>query len=324
MKVFSGIEGGASRTRCVIGDETGKLLGVGYGGPSNYLTVSMETVKKSLREALDGALKVCGVSRSLEGAYVGLAGIGLLHQPLILENTVQKVTGSKKTFINNDGYVAMQGAFAGGPGIILVSGTGSIAMGSNENGKVARVGGWGHILGDEGSGFHLGLEGVRAVTRAHDYLLPSTELTEKALSFFGAERVEELVRVFYLDGVGKERLAAFSEEVLAAASRGDGVAIELVASECKALKQMVRVLRARLSLDTPRLALFGGVFEGSQWFTNRFIEELGDEAEVVEPQFSPVTGAFMLALTTSCIKLTPEIIENIRESENALLRQSRR
>lgn len=323
MRVFSGIEGGASRTVCVIGDETGRLLGVGYGGPSNYLTVSMETVKKSLREAVDSALKVGGVFRSLEVAYVGLAGVGLLRQPPALENAVREATGSRKAFINNDGYVAMCGAFAGGPGMILVSGTGSIAMGSDENGKFARVGGWGHILGDEGSGFHLGLEGMRAVTRAHDGLLPPTELTEKALSFFGIERAEELVRVFYLDGVGKERLAAFSKEVLDAASRGDGVAIEIVVSECKALKQMAKVLRAKLSLDTPKLALFGGIFEGSQWFRKRFIEELGDEAEVVRPQFSPVTGAFMLALTSSCIELTPEIIENIRESEKALLRESR-
>jgi len=324
MRVFTGIEGGASRTVCVIGDETGRLLGVGYGGPSNYLTVSMEAVKKSLREAVDSALKVCGVFRSLEVAYVGLAGVGLLHEPPVLENAVREATGSGKAFINNDGYVAMYGAFAGGPGMILVSGTGSIAMGHDAHGKLARVGGWGHILGDEGSGFHLSLEGVRAVTRVHDGLLPPSELTEKALSFFGIERAEELVRVFYLDGVGKKRLAAFSKEVLDAAEMGDRVAVEIVASECKALKQMVRVLRAKLSLDRPKLALFGGVFEGSQWFMKRFIEELGDEAEVVEPLFSPVAGAFMLALTSFSIELTPEIVENIRESEKELLQESRR
>lgn len=324
MRVFSGIEGGATRTVCVIGDETGRLLGVGRSGPSNYLTAGMETMMRSLSEAMDGALKAGGILQSPEAAYAGLAGLGLFPQPPAVEKAVQEATRSRKVFISNDAYVAVYGAFAGGPGMILVSGTGSIAMGRDAHGTLARVGGWGHILGDEGSGFHLSLEGIRAVTRAHDGLVPPTELTDKALSFFGIERSEELVKVFYLDGIGKERLATFSKEVLDTAARGDKVAIEIVASECEALKQMVRVLRTKLSLERPKLALFGGVFEGSQWFRQRFIEELGGEAEVVRPLFSPVIGAFMLALSSCSIELSPEIIENIRESEKVLLREGHR
>ncbi len=324
MRVFSGIEGGATRTVCVIGDEAGRLLGVGHGGPSNYLTVGIETVKKSLSKAVDSALKAGGLHRSPEATYAGLAGRGLFPQPSAVEKALREATRSRKVFISNDACVALYGAFAGGPGMILVSGTGSIAMGRDTHGKLARVGGWGHILGDEGSGFRLGLEGMRAVTRAHDGLLPPTELTERALSFFGIERAEELVKVFYLRGVGKERLATFSKEVLDTAVRGDGVAVEIVASECKALKQMVKILRAKLFLDRPKLALFGGVLEGSQWFKKGFIEELGDEAEVVKPMFSPVTGAYMLALSSSSVELNPEIVENIRESEKVLLRESLR
>ena len=319
MKLYAGIEGGGTRTTCVIGDETGRLLGAGCGGPSNYVTVGIEKTKRSLREAFQGALRKASLEQPLEAVCAGLAGVGLSPQPPEIETAVREVTKSGRVIIKSDGYVALYGAFAGTPGMILVSGTGSVAMGIGRNGEFARVGGWGHILGDEGSGFHIALEGMRAVARSHDGLLPLTELTKKALCFLGLERVEELVKIFYLESIGKERLAAFSKEVVEAAAGGDKVALKIISSESRALKEMVRVLKAKLSLGSPRLALSGGVFLGSEWFRKRFIEELANEAEVVRPLFGPATGAFMLALTSSAIELTAGVMENIRSSEVTLL-----
>jgi len=318
MRLFAGIEGGGTRTTCVIGDETGKLLGTGCGGPSNYLTVGIEKTKRSLREAFHGALSKESLEQPLEAVCAGLAGVGLSPQPPEIEAAVREVTKSGRVIIKSDGCVALYGAFAGTSGMIVVSGTGSVAMGAGKNREFARVGGWGHILGDEGSGFHIALEGMRAVVRSHDGLLPLTELTKRALCFLGLERVEELVKVFYLESLGKDRLAAFSKEVVEAAAGGDRVAIEIISSECRALKLMVKVLRAKLSLDSPRLALSGGLFEQSEWFRKRFTEELGNEAEVVKPLFCPATGAFMLALTSSAIELTAGVMENIRSSEVTL------
>lgn len=318
--MFSGIEGGATKTVCVVGSEEGMLIGVGYGGPSNYLTAGIETTRKSLTEAVDSALTASGLHRPIETTYAGLAGVGLLPLPQIIEDTVKEAIGSSEVFINSDGYVALYGAYAGRLGMILVSGTGSVAMGLDESKGFARVGGWGHILGDEGSGFHLGLEGLRVVARAHDGLSPPTLLTRRALDFLQMEQIEELVRVFYLEGIGKERLAMFSTEVIEAAAKSDQVAIDIVNEECKSLKRMVEVLKGRLRLSNPRLVLSGGLFENSEWFRRRFIEELGDEVEIVEPLFRPVTGAFMLALTSSSVQLTSDVIQNIQSSERSLLR----
>lgn len=316
MRVFSGIEGGATRTTCVVGDQTGRLLGVGCGGPSNYLTAGVDGMKKSLADSVQSALRGAGLKVTPEATYAGLAGIGLSGIPRAVKLAAKKATGSKKILIDTDGAVALYGAFAGGPGMIVVSGTGSVAMGIDDKGEKVRVGGWGHILGDEGSAFHIGLEGLRAVVRSYDGLLPPTELTREALSSFRIQQVEELVSIFYSKGVGKERLAAFSKNVMEVASKGDSLAIGIVDSACETLGRMVQVLLRRLSFDRPRLVLSGGVFEGSRWFRKRFMESLHADVETVSPMFTPVTGALMLALSSCGLKLAPEVLDNIRQSEN--------
>jgi len=324
MRIFSGIEGGATKTTCVVGDETGMLLGRGYGGSSNYLTAGIDGMKRSLADSMKSALRMAGLRKAPEATYAGLAGVGLSGVPTAVDLSVKDATGSRKIFINTDGYVALYGAFAGGPGMIVVSGTGSIAMGVDASGRKVRIGGWGHILGDEGSAFHLGLEGVRAVVRSYDGSLPQTELTGKALDFFRIQRGEELIRIFYSEGEGKERLAAFSKYVVEAAFRGDMVALGIVDSACEALSKMVQVLSDRLSCGRPRLVLCGGVFEGSEWFRNRLIEKLHTDIEVVSPMFTPVTGAFMLALFSCGIRLVPRVFENIQQSEKSVLGSSGR
>jgi N-acetylglucosamine kinase-like BadF-type ATPase len=131
--------------------------------------------------------------------------------------------------------------------------------------------------------------------------------------------VEELVKIFYSKGVKKERLAVFSKNVIEVASKGDLLAIDVVNSACETLSRMVQVLLKRLSFDRPRLVLSGGVFEGSKWFRKRFTESLHADVETVNPVLTPVTGAFMLALSSCGLKLAPEVFDNIKQSEkNAL------
>ncbi len=318
MKILSGIEGGATKTVSVVGSETGKLLGVGHGGSSNYLTAGIAKMKKSLSDSLQTALETGGVHGPPETVYAGLAGVGLLDSQREVVVVVQEATRAKRVLINSDGYVALYGSFVGNPGMVVISGTGSIAMGFNEQGKCARVGGWGHLLGDEGSAFHIGVEGIRAAAKSHDGSLPPTSLAERALSFFHIRRMEELIQVFHLKDLSKEEVAAFSTEVMEAASNGDEVAVSIVNSECAALKAMVKTLQTKLSLKIPRLALLGGVFEGSEWFRKKLVEELGNDFEIVRPLHRAVTGAFMLALISSGIMLTPQILENISQSERIL------
>ena len=318
LRVLSGIEGGGTKTTCVIGDDAGRLLGAGHGGSSNYLAVGIARMKTSIADSQHKALGMLDFKASPETAYAGLAGVGLIDPPPSVELAVKEATGAKNAFVASDSYIAYYGAFVGQPGVILISGTGSIAMGVDENGELARAGGWGHILGDEGSAYHLGLDGIRAVVRSYDRILPHTSLTEMSLDFFRIQRVEDLVRVFYLESIERENLAAFSEKVVEAAIGADEVAVRIVDAECEALKSTVEALIRRLRLRNPKLALCGGVFEGSEWFRHRFAEKLGSEVEIVKPLHRPVVGAFILALMSTGIELTSEVIGNIERSEKSL------
>ena len=318
MRVLSGIEGGGTKTTCVIGDEAGRLLGTGQGGSSNYLAVGISRMRTSIADSQHEALGALDFKASPQTAYAGLAGIGLIDPPSSVELAVKEATGAENVLVTSDSYVAYYGAFVGQPGVILISGTGSIAMGVGESGELARSGGWGHILGDEGSAHHLGLEGIRAVVRSYDLILPHTSLTDASLDFFRIKRVEDLVRAFYLEGIDKENLATFSEKVVEAAISGDEVAVRIVDAECEALKSTVGALIGRLRLRNPKLALCGGVFEGSEWFRRRFAERLDSEVEIVKPLHRPVVGAFILELMSTGIELTSAVIGNIEQSEKLL------
>ena len=318
MRVLLGIEGGGTKTTCVVGDETGRLLGAGQGGSSNYLTVGIARMKTSIAESQHEAVGMLDFEASPQTAYAGLAGVGLSDPPPSVRLAVKEATGADYVFVTSDSYIAYYGAFVGQPGVILISGTGSIAMGIGEDGELARAGGWGHILGDEGSAYHLGLEGIRAVIRSYDRIVPDTSLTKISLDFFRIQRVEDLVKVFYLEGIERADLAAFSEKVVEAATSGDEVAVGVVDAGCEALRSTVEALIGRLRLTNPKLALCGGVFEGSEWFRRRFAEKLGGEVETVKPLHRPVVGAFILALMSTGIELTSEVIHNIERSEKSL------
>ena len=318
MRVLSGIEGGGTKTTCVIGDETGRLLGVGQGGSSNYLAVGISRMRTSIADSQHKAFGALDFKASPQIAYAGLAGIGLIDAPSSVELAVKEATAAENVFVTSDSYVAYYGAFVGQPGVILISGTGSIAMGVGENRELARAGGWGHILGDEGSAYHLGLEGIRAVVRSYDRILPHTSLTEMSLEYFRIQRVEDLVKVFYLEGIEREDLAAFSGKVVEAAISRDEVALRIVDAGCEALKSTVEALTGRLHLRNPKLALCGGVFESSEWFRRRLTEKLNSGVEIVKPLHRPVVGAFLLALMSSGIELTSEVMGNIDQSEKSL------
>src|SRR5947207_12797478 len=179
MKYFLGVDGGASKTAALVIDDSGKSLGSGVAGPSNHLRVGIETAARNIERAVNKALVAADVaSREIAWAYCGIAGADHpAHRQEVVDSL--EIFFPRGNFtVDNDARIALTGAIGFAPGVLLIPGTGSVAYGRNAEGEEWRAGGWGPIIGDEGSGYFIARTGLSAVLRAYDGRSKPTLMTE--------------------------------------------------------------------------------------------------------------------------------------------------
>jgi N-acetylglucosamine kinase-like BadF-type ATPase len=202
-----------------------------------------------------------------------------------------------------------------------MAGTGSIIYGVNSAGDAKRAGGWGHILGDEGSGYALGLAGVRAVTMIHDGRLPASVLKERVLEKLGLQAPEELVK--WIHGLGadlKETVGQAGPVVLQAAEEGDQVARDIVDSALEELIMGVKAVLEGLDMKDKdvNIVLSGGVFDRSQYYYKNMsdkINKAAPNAKAILPICEPVVGGLIGAMVKMGTELNDDIRKNLKGSE---------
>ncbi|MGE0760399.1 MAG: N-acetylglucosamine kinase, partial [Pirellulaceae bacterium] len=207
---------------------------------------------------------------------------------------------ARRLVITNDAEPLLAAASPAGWGIALIAGTGSFAVGRAPDGQSARCGGWGYLVGDEGSGYALALAGMRCVTRAADGRGPATQLLDRLLADWGISSPAELVPVLYGAEMTRRRIAEFAPVVLETARGGDPVAAQLVVDAAAELAVLVSTLRRRLGLATGTfpLALAGGVLVHAAELREQLGRQLaatGDVPAEVTVVTEPVRGAVALA-----------------------------
>src|SRR5213079_2015369 len=183
-KLVVGVDGGGTRTRAVIlsGDH---ILGEGTAGPSNPLRVGIANAGAALREAIDKACAAALIHRDdIVAGGIGLAGVRRKDIRTRMREVLIEGLGIKNIELTTDGDIALYGATDGTPGIVVISGTGSICSGVNRQGKHVFAGGWGPVAGDEGSGSWIARRGLQGVAQASDERGPKTALTRAACEYF--------------------------------------------------------------------------------------------------------------------------------------------
>lgn len=297
MAIFLGIDGGGSKTSCALGDET-SILGTGTAGGSNLVRVGEAQAREALASAIRQACTVAGISPSqVRRACVGLAGAA---QPEITEAAHRILSDlvSGEIEVVGDMVIALEAAFGGGPGVIMIAGTGSIAYGRNPAGETARAGGWGFAVSDEGSGHWIGRSAVAAALRIQDQSPAGNRLLEGILKAWQLATQERLVLV--ANAMPPPDFAALFPAVLELAEAGDPRAADVLTRAGRELANLAAIVVQRLfplSGVVP-VAMSGGVFRRSalvrQVFYNTLIAEhpgAAVHASVIEP----VRGALELA-----------------------------
>src|SRR5216684_250971 len=197
MKYFLGVDGGQSSTTAVIGDELGRVIGIGCGGPSNHVGAAEGRAK--FVGAVEGCVAEACVKGGVDPANTRFASacLGFSGGPADKESIVNEILSSERTLVTHDGLIALSGATAGQPGLITIAGTGSFAFGRNAAGQMARAGGWGYIFGDEGGGFFITRQALRAALRFEEGWGPATSLRSALLAETGAMDANDLLHRFY-------------------------------------------------------------------------------------------------------------------------------
>jgi N-acetylglucosamine kinase-like BadF-type ATPase len=302
MSYLIGIDGGGTKTVSVVAGVRDRIIvGKGVAGPANYLKEGLHTARRSLGESVQEALEAAGLDKSRICAVgAGLAGVGRARDRQVMTRVLRRILPTQTLLLGTDAFVALLGAMESEPGVIVISGTGSIALGMNREGVLARSGGWGHLLGDEGSGYDIGRRGLTAALQDHDGRGPSTSITRKIAKELCLDRIDEMIPLFYAGDTSPRQLAGLYPLVLEAAEEGDPIASALIDQAAASLTEIALAVLRKLHMekDAPEIALSGGVFLHSRRIRRRFenlLLEQAPQARLVQARHPPEVGALFLA-----------------------------
>jgi glucosamine kinase len=294
-----GIDGGATKTLAALLDLELGALHLGQGGPSNEDAVGTRAAVGALLEAANGALARAGIAeQALDAKVIALAGT---DTDAVARHV--RAARSEDWLVVNDVVAAWATATGAQPGIGVISGTGSNVFGVGSEGQAWRAGGWGHQLGDEGSGYWFGIESIKAALRDREASGPETALSAAAVEFFGVPSVEALAALVYAQPLSKGEIAAFAIETAKLAADGDAVACEIYGRGAGLLGDQVAAVIRRTGLrgDFPGfpVGLIGSAYKAGAVFVEpltRAVHALAPDARVAVVEMAPVAGSLLLAM----------------------------
>jgi N-acetylglucosamine kinase-like BadF-type ATPase len=300
-ELFAGLDGGGTKTQAVIVDRGGREIARATSGPSNYHSVGQAATHASLHAAIGQVLVQAGAKPDdLAAIGLGMAGVARLQDVQVMRALLAQVAPTTCLAITHDAETALVGGIGRRYGAILIAGTGAIAYGINAGGETQRADGWGYLLGDDGSGYWIGRQALRATARACDGRSSKTTLANQILVALGLHACDELVERVYGRDLSVPEIAALAPVVLAAALREDRVARGIL---CQAGAQLGHTLctvlrRLNMGAQAFEIVLLGGVLSAESLVRETVVAALEDfapAAKVIEPRNSAAFGAALLA-----------------------------
>lgn len=307
-----GLDGGGTKTVALVANEKGRVLGRGESGPANYHTAGLTRAAENIQEAVRAAIADAGlVTQALSAAFLALAGVDRPTDRQVMSGVVARLGLTCPVHLDHDAAAALAGATGGKPGVVIIAGTGSIAFGEDAQGNRARSGGYGPLLGDEGSGYDIGRKALIAVLRHEDGRGPATLLTERIRQRFLLEKMTDLINLVYGNPAPLQRpeIAGLAPMVVEAARDGDGIAREILRVAGRELGLCAAAVLQRLRWEpgqTVPVAGSGGVFTAGSILAlplEQVVRSVCPQAQMWQPMHTPAYGAALLALRSQGIKL---------------------
>ena len=309
MSLYAGVDGGGTRTRAVIVDGGGREVARGEA-PGAVVTVAdpeaaADAVTAAIGDAMEAAAlelltrdaSLDGIGLPLDGLWAGLAGAGSEAAARAVTEVLSPRRLANRLTVGTDVRAAYEDAFPERDGVLLIAGTGSVAWGSDESGHPIQVGGWGQLLGDEGSGYWIGLQGLRHVMTGHDGRSELGVVSGEMLRACGVKEPGDLVA--WANASAKRDVAALAPLIIRAADAGDVAASRIVSEAVAALTDLVRGVASRSGTRGTghAVVLWGGLLADEGPLAARVAAALEESGfDVVERVVDPPMGAARLAL----------------------------
>jgi len=297
MQLLLGIDGGGSHTRVAIADASGAVLGTGRAGSSNHQSVGFVAATRALHEAIAAAridAKLDPQTR-FDAACFGLAGAGRPDDQMRFTAWAAEHGIASDVRCVSDAEIILAAGTPDRWGVALISGTGSLCWARSPDGSSVRVGGWGYLLGDEGSGYDLAVRALRLAAQTADGRAAAHSLLAAVLEYWGLDQPIQLIGYVYHSDLTRAAIAEVGELVLHLAEAGDTHAVGLTERAAGELADMVAVAVGRLGLEAPPVALAGGMFATSMLLRAALLSRLPTRLGSVTYVDQPVVGAITLA-----------------------------
>jgi N-acetylglucosamine kinase-like BadF-type ATPase len=294
-----GIDVGGTKTVCLLADDNEQVIADGREEGANLQGAGELALEKVLHSVMEKTLDGTGVLPS--AICLGIAGVDRATDEAVVRAILKRIGYKARILVVNDALIALQAGVGDAPGIVIVSGTGSIAYGRNRQGEASRAGGWGYVLGDEGSGYWIGRLALRAVVRHADGRGRVTSLTPRLLAHFGVQRATELIHQIYHEELSPRSIAAVAKYVQHARDEGDMVAAGILNRAADELMTAATAVMTRLDLGDEEFTflLAGGMFHAVPWLCDQMqllLPALAHQSAVVRLNQEPALGAVRLAI----------------------------
>ena len=293
QELLIGIDGGGTHSAGVAVWPDGRIAASTSGGGLNFHNDGVDAVRRRLENLVRELLAKAGASSAR--VCVGLSALDGPADPETLALFTSSLLPPGSLFLESDAYAALLGCTRGGPGMIVICGTGSMILLLDSAGRQLVSGGWGYLLGDAGSGYTLAREALLAVIAEADGVGPATRLTPRAMTFFGVSAPRQLIDRIYAPGFSPDQLAAFARCVTEEAALGEPAAADIL----KRNMQRLAALAARQLRQAPEIrtvGLYGGIFAHSPAARSAFKSALRaavPDADIRDPEFPPEIGAVL-------------------------------
>ncbi|MGJ3239786.1 MAG: N-acetylglucosamine kinase [Anaerolineae bacterium] len=289
-----GIDGGGSNLRVVITDEHLNELVRVMRGAANPNTAGREQAAVLIQDAIREALAQAQLE-SIDAVGIGIAGASVAHAKAWLRETVSTILPDSIIAPASDNEIALVGGTGERYGLLLLAGTGSVGFGIGRNGETLQVGGWGYLLGDEGSGYWMGVQALKNLTHYRDQGLPYSPFAQRIADHIASQGALHLIDWVYVQTDNPVRtVATLAPIVLQSAEAGDNEALAIINQGVDALVQIKTVLIERLALQHPPIIFAGGLLANETILSKRLMVQLGME-RLPQPRHEPVIGAALLA-----------------------------
>ena len=296
MNYILGIDYWGTKTDCVIANFEPKILSSVTTKGGNLLKIGFEKAALNILSAIKKCIENTNIKyEDVDFVLIGSAGAGRKENSDKLLNELKRITDFKNIKVTTDAHIALEGAFSGKPGCILIAGTGSIIYGKDKEGKLYRVGGFGSLIGDQGGGYSIGRKGLIAVAKQLDEMGNNTKITDLVCDKFNIKNKEDLISKVYENQIFISEIAVL---VLDAAQSDDETAITILNEELDELIEQISAMKKKLNDEKFNLAFTGSLIQNKNYYSNLLREKIKEKlsfVEVTEAENPPAFGAILLA-----------------------------